>query len=376
MDKIRSAAAGVWLAGAVLALTASPVLSVPITTPLGLSPGDPYRLAFVTSSGPTAQATNIDDYNTFVTNAANGQMALAGLGTTWKVIGSTAAVDACDNTGTNPIATGVPIYLLDGVSKLADNNADLWDGSVGHALNVTETGATQAALQIWTGTTSAGIKANGAFAKYLGFDAVVAGSNAATDLTWISANGYDNFTEKPLYALSGVLIVPEEISPTPTLSPTGTPTETPTETPTATPTDTPTATPTQTPTRTATSSPTSTPTLSPSRTPTETPTATPTHTSTATPTETPTRTASASPTHTPTNAPQENAGGNQFCSDGLDSDGDNLIDCADPDCVGVAPCRANVPAASAAGTGVLVGLLTAGAFLALTRRPSTHGSRG
>jgi len=332
MDKIRSAAAGVWLAGAVLALTASPVLSVPITTPLGLSPGDPYRLAFVTSSGPTAQATNIDDYNTFVTNAANGQMALAGLGTTWKVIGSTAAVDACDNTGTNPIATGVPIYLLDGVSKLADNNADLWDGSVGHALNVTETGATQAALQIWTGTTSAGIKANGAFAKYLGFDAVVAGSNAATDLTWISANGYDNFTEKPLYALSGVLIVPEEISPTPTLSPTGTPTETPT----ATPTDTP----------------------------------------TATPTETPTRTASASPTHTPTNAPQENAGGNQFCSDGLDSDGDNLIDCADPDCVGVAPCRANVPAASAAGTGVLVGLLTAGAFLALTRRPSTHGSRG
>ena len=73
---------------------------IPITVPSDLNPGDPYRLAFVTSTTRDATSTNIADYNNFVSGVANGVTQLAALGTTWKAIGSTSADDARDNTGT------------------------------------------------------------------------------------------------------------------------------------------------------------------------------------------------------------------------------------------------------------------------------------
>ncbi len=96
----------VFAAFAVAPLAAS---AVPITVPTDLSPGDKYRLAFVTSTGRDTTSANIVDYNNFVTAHAAGVPELAALGTTWTAIGSTVAVDARDNTGTNPtVATGLP----------------------------------------------------------------------------------------------------------------------------------------------------------------------------------------------------------------------------------------------------------------------------
>ena len=196
------------MAGAALALTVTPALSAPITTPQGLSPGAQYRLAFVTSSATTAGSGTIGDYNAFVTTVANTQAALVALATTWTAIGSTSTVDARDNTGTNPAGTGVPIFLLDGASKIADNNADLWDGTIAHALNVTEAGNTLSGVSAWTGTTSAGIKQSTGNARYLGNGAVIAGSTSATNGGWMLANGFDNVSPNPLYAISGLLTVP------------------------------------------------------------------------------------------------------------------------------------------------------------------------
>jgi hypothetical protein len=88
VDKIRSIVVGVWMAGAVLGLTVTSALSAPITTPTGLNAGDQYRLAFVTDSATTAESSNINDYNTFVTTVANTQTALSSLATTWTAIGS------------------------------------------------------------------------------------------------------------------------------------------------------------------------------------------------------------------------------------------------------------------------------------------------
>src|SRR5262245_19190294 len=104
-------------------LIASSASGIPITAPTGLNPGDLYRLAFVTSTTRSAYSSNIDDYNTFVTNVANTVPELASLGTTWKAIGSTATVDARDNTGTNPVpdGVGVPIFLLNDTLLAADN---------------------------------------------------------------------------------------------------------------------------------------------------------------------------------------------------------------------------------------------------------------
>ncbi len=205
---MKSMVAGLWMAGAVLAVTTAPALSAPITTPQGLNPGDQYRLAFMSGTATTAVSGNIADYNTFVTSIANTQPALVALATTWTAIGSTSTVDARDNTGTNPSATGVPIYLLDGVSKIADNNADLWDGTIGHALNVSEAGNAIGAVSVWTGTGSNGTKSTAVNAKELGAGAVAAGSNSATTSQWLLASGFDNFSPNPMYAISGVLTVP------------------------------------------------------------------------------------------------------------------------------------------------------------------------
>ena len=50
----------------------------------------------------------------------------------FRVVGSTAAVDARDNTGTT--GTGVPIYWLNG-AKVANNYADFYDGSWSNEAN-------------------------------------------------------------------------------------------------------------------------------------------------------------------------------------------------------------------------------------------------
>jgi hypothetical protein len=101
--------------------------------------GDQYRLAFVSSAGTQATSSVINTYNDFVQGLADAAGHGAG---TWKVIGSTAAVDARDNTGTNPGAdgAGVAIFLMDGGTKIADDNNDLWNNDIDAPLILDENG--------------------------------------------------------------------------------------------------------------------------------------------------------------------------------------------------------------------------------------------
>ncbi len=125
------------LAGLVLAL-APTAQAAPIVIP-GDGYTGPYRIAFVTNGTRNAESPTIDDYNSFVTTAAGLITELDDLNATWKVIGSTAAVSARANTGTYTLAldgaglydsaSDVPIYTTNGL-RMADNNADLWDGSI------------------------------------------------------------------------------------------------------------------------------------------------------------------------------------------------------------------------------------------------------
>jgi hypothetical protein len=194
------------------ALAASRTLSawaVPITVPAGLNVGDKYRLVFVTSQQAFAVYTTIDTYNGIAAGTAFGQPQLAALGTTWTAIASTSAVDARDNTATNPtIATGLPIYRLDG-TKIADNNADLWDGSLDAQIRLFETGTIGDGSGVWTGTDTSGV---GIPTRVLGSSTVRLGNPYTTGTAWI-----DLFDGNPmtaigvhLYALSGELtVVPE-----------------------------------------------------------------------------------------------------------------------------------------------------------------------
>jgi len=130
--------------------------------------GDTYRLAFVTSGARDATSNNIADYNAFVQAAADA----AGFsGARWKVIGSTKTVDARDNTSTNTSVdgTGVATFLMDGITKVSDNNADMWDSHIdasyfheGEAIDhygifLDENGEMRTA-QVFTGTQGNGVK--------------------------------------------------------------------------------------------------------------------------------------------------------------------------------------------------------------------------
>jgi len=159
-----------------------------VTQPTGLNPGDQYRLVFITSTTRDAASTDIADYNAFVNTAAALNSDLDGI--SWTAIGSTATVDARDNTSTT--GTGVPIYLLNDTA-IADDYADLWDGSIDNILDRDESGGEQYNKVVWTGTTSAGVK-DGSLALGTGGEVTFGKSNLATG-SWIDRNITDPETD-------------------------------------------------------------------------------------------------------------------------------------------------------------------------------------
>lgn len=174
--------------------------AAPVTVPAGLSPGDQYRLAFVGSTIVIPQEVNdIGGYNAIITTDALGQPELAALGTRWTAIvtaradqsapPSTGIIDARTNTSTDPTpagATGVPIYLLNGL-KLADDYDDLWDGSIDEPFNIDRSGAIVVPLTpgnlSWNGTAFDGTSSGQPLGQ-LTF--VTGGSLPETDARWIN----------------------------------------------------------------------------------------------------------------------------------------------------------------------------------------------
>jgi len=188
------------------------------TVPTDLSPGDQYRLVFITRGARDAQAPSIDDYNAFVTTQANYSNELAALGLAWKVIGSTYAVDARENTSTIPgtDGAGIPIYRLDG-TRIADSYADLWDGSIDSPLNVDQYGNVYghdwwSQASVWTGTDQYGYRMYG-----LGCYGAAAriGGSYYTDYNWIAwCNTYQDESH-PFYAISSDLEIQDATVPEP-----------------------------------------------------------------------------------------------------------------------------------------------------------------
>jgi len=210
-----------FVAGCVVLMSAANVFAAIVTQPTSLSPGDTYRLAFVTSGTRDAASSDIADYNTFVTNAANDVPELLSLGTTWTAIASTAGlvpVDARDNTNTVPSTVtggslGVPIFLLND-TKLVDSNDDLWDGSIDVPLNRTELDTQfQSSTPVWTGTAANGTqKFDLAVPRGLGSTPFVSFGNALfSDASWVDQSSADPGFPIPLYALSDELqvVIPE-----------------------------------------------------------------------------------------------------------------------------------------------------------------------
>jgi hypothetical protein len=178
--------------------------------PPNLSPGSPYRLVFVTSTAQVATSSNINTYNTFVDNTANGVPAIAAVGVTWTAIGSTNTVDAINNTATTGI--GVPIYRLDGV-QVANDYPDLWDGTIANSISVAEDG-TNIPHDVWTGTNINGLAAG---PSVLGNASVALAGSIFTNNAWIfaSSNPPTIYGGLSFYGISDTLIVPFSSTPEP-----------------------------------------------------------------------------------------------------------------------------------------------------------------
>ena len=124
-----------------MALSTPQVAAKTIIPPPDLSPGDQYRLLFMTSGTRDATSTEIEDYNAFVQQYADASPELAALEVNWQAVVSTPTVAARDNTGTNPeiFGEGYPIYRVDG--ELVDQSyAALWNNEMTGLLNITEFG--------------------------------------------------------------------------------------------------------------------------------------------------------------------------------------------------------------------------------------------
>lgn len=198
-----------------LLLTFSALTSAEAVTLPALDPGDPYRLAFLTSTALNPTSSKIADYNTFVNAVANAAGSIvASSGATWDVIGSTDTVSALANIG-GP--SSAPIYLLDG-TLIATGTAELFSGNIKECICEFETGVTFRQDAAATGTNPDGSTYSG---RALGDSRVEYGLDRIgfTDSKWI-AYSYELGTStyaNQYYAISNVLTVPTPVPEPPTI---------------------------------------------------------------------------------------------------------------------------------------------------------------
>jgi hypothetical protein len=201
----------VWV-GLFTLLSTSVASATPITIPSGLAPGSTYHLAFVTAGTQDlgrvgCGACTIADFDAFVSSEANLDPTLAALGTTWKIIGSTRAVDAVTHLGVFPD----PIYNLggqglspNGTYSLFNPGLSLTDGFIefNQYGTVVPFGTT-----VFTGPTGLGLKAPGAlddlFPEYGTIGLPGSG-------LWLSNGAASINNRMPYYGISGPLVVPQD----------------------------------------------------------------------------------------------------------------------------------------------------------------------
>ena len=186
--------------------------------PASISREQPFRLLFVSSTKRNATSAAIADYNQHVIDAAGaGHSAIRAFKDGFRAIASTEAVDARDNAGLT--GTGVPIYWLNSNTRVADNNADLLDGTWDSESATSETGSVTSSFHkssIWTGSNDDGTEktldghslALGGAGRDGGGSVITGGlsTSQATPLSNTRVNA--RTVDKPLYGLSQLLMVP------------------------------------------------------------------------------------------------------------------------------------------------------------------------
>ena len=194
---------------------------VPATSDLvpdGTVIGESFRLLFVTSNKRNAESSDIADYDSHIQTdiTENGSDDIKKYVELFRVLGSTAEVDARDHTGTTyaSMDLGVPIWWVEG-PKAADHYEDFYDGEWDHRNPGLEADGDEHEFPdvldadgwVWTGTTSDGIESYGTFTARSGLGLLEVGiARPAVDKGELfDINTNDTDTLARLYGLSFVL---------------------------------------------------------------------------------------------------------------------------------------------------------------------------
>ena len=197
------------LAGiALLAIPATQLRAdIVIATPPGLTPGDTFRIVFVTDATTDAQSSDINYYNTFVNNdataeAGGGSVTYNGIPLVFSAIASTSSVDAITNIG----QTGSPVFLAGG-NRIADSDTSslsgLWSGALITPLNTDLLSRLQGNV-VWTGTDPDG---HGDVSYPLGSPAGLTGNDVQSGTEWTDYAPRSNTDTYAIYAISNTLTV-------------------------------------------------------------------------------------------------------------------------------------------------------------------------
>ena len=196
-------------------------------TPQGVAGGQKFRLLFLTDA-EGATSTDINVYNAYVqAQAAAGHADIQEHTEQFRVLGSTAAVDARDNTETTYTDSepGVRIFWLNG-SIIVNNYEDLYNDSWSNedAPRTADGNATTAST-VWTGSDFTGTESfDSGDSVALGATNVRAGELNHSTHEPLEGNTHDPATNPaPFYALSGVFVVEPNTDATATAAITGTP---------------------------------------------------------------------------------------------------------------------------------------------------------
>ena len=161
--------------------------------PDAVGAGETFRLMFVSTTTRNGSSTDIDDYNTHVqAAAAAGHAAIRPYSADFTAIGSTAAVNARDNTQTRSTHTDAPIYWVHtsrSRGAVADNYADFYDGTWGNTTVRDQSGSSTtliASTPAITGTdlnggTNGGLGSSSIRIWYLSSGTLVQGSTTSTN---------------------------------------------------------------------------------------------------------------------------------------------------------------------------------------------------
>jgi hypothetical protein len=175
--------------------------------------GSTYHLAFLTDSTTGALKEFNAEYDAFVQADVASNALLSEI--EWASLSTTIHLDAVSHLTLNG-----PIYRLDGV-LIADNERDLFDGSIKAPLNLTPKGTTKDEF-VWTGSGSngrtVGCSAPGqaSWECYLGNpdpqSDIKAGRSSATNGGWLNTEERRWTQMYPMYAFSMELTVPDSPS--------------------------------------------------------------------------------------------------------------------------------------------------------------------